>query len=281
MTVREAISHGSSVLKNAGIESPSLDVSLLLAYLLNTTRTELIGTGPQSISTQEHKTFQELLERRINGECVAYIIGKKEFFGLEFLVNPSVLVPRPDTEILVSVSIEKKSTRILDLCTGSGAVAITLKHEMPNLEVHATDISAEALETAKTNAKRLLASETFIHFHHGDLFNALPTADCCPLFDLIVSNPPYIPTEEIKTLSPEVQKEPFIALDGGHSGLELIKKIIEKAPAFILPKGALLLEAAPSQMKKITLLLEKRGFKDIQLYKDLSGQDRVIGGVFG
>jgi release factor glutamine methyltransferase len=172
-------------------------------------------------------------------------------------------------------------------------VAIALKHERPEWEVWATDISAEALETAKTNAARLLPPGS-IHFCHGDLFAALlplfpvpcslPTVPSsllpvtCSLFTVIVSNPPYIPTAEIAGLSPEVRGEPALALDGGGDGLDVIRKIIAGALEFLCPGGMLLLEADPRQMEKIAGLFEKNGFTDVKIYNDLSGRERVIGG---
>ncbi|MDR1838836.1 MAG: peptide chain release factor N(5)-glutamine methyltransferase [Treponema sp.] len=285
MTIREATAQGAARLKAAGIETPSLDASLLLAHVLDTGREALAAKGEEELSQEAIAALRALLDRRTNGECIAYILEKKEFFGLEFLVNSHVLVPRPDTEILVEAALEiikreevaDNETRILDLCTGSGAVAVSLKHEMPQIEVYVTDISAEALQTAKTNAARLLG-ENQIHFCLGDLYNAIPLSTAS--FNIIVSNPPYIPTDEIKTLSSEVQNEPRLALDGGKDGLEIIKRIIEKAPENLTQGGALLLEAAPYQMEEIAHLLENRGFKDIKLYKDLSGQKRVIGGRY-
>jgi release factor glutamine methyltransferase len=280
MLIREALVQGSADLKFADIKTPGLDASLLLAHILKTDRTKLIAKGTDRLSEKECASYCGLLERRANGECTAYIIGKKEFRGLEFDVNPSVLVPRPETETLVEIAIEiiKKNSffNILDLCTGSGAIAVSLKNEMPICEITAADISPDALKTAAHNAEKLIGGK-LINFFHGNLFDALP----CPLpapYSVIVSNPPYISSEEIKTLSAEVQNEPHLALDGGISGLEIIERIIEKAPDYLQQNGYLLLEADPRQMEQIKILLDKKGFKDIQLYKDLSGQNRVIGG---
>jgi len=283
MTVRSAITRACAVLKAAGIDTPSLDSSLLLAHVLDISRTALAMRATEPLSREKLDEFFTLIERRQKGECAAYILGKKEFRGLEFLVGPQVLVPRPDTETLVEAAIETVNreqaadgtVRVLDLCTGSGAVAVSLKNEMPELEVWAADISAEALQTAKENARRLL-SESHIHFYCGDLYNALPLP-CAP-FSLIISNPPYIPTDEIQTLSAEVRNEPLIALDGGEAGLEIIARIIDSSPDFLQRGGSLLLEAGPHQMEKIASLLARKGFCNIKLYKDLSGQDRVIGG---
>jgi release factor glutamine methyltransferase len=287
MTIREAILHGISVLKSAGIESPSLDSSLLLAHVLNISRSSLIAKSDEPLCDEALTLFQSFIERRKNGECTAYILGKKEFRGLEFLVNQSVLVPRPDTEILAEAAIEQltknkehitQNARILDLCTGSGAVAIAIaaaiKHITDDAEICASDISANALDIAKKNADTLAGGS--IKFFHGDLFDALPAV----LFSLIVCNPPYIPAETIKTLSAEVQNEPRLALDGGRSGLDIIKRIIEKAPEFLEKKGILLMEADPRQMDEIKTFLENRGFSEIIIYNDLSGQQRVIGGKY-
>jgi release factor glutamine methyltransferase len=286
MTICEALVQGSAVLKTAGIDTPSLDASVLLACILKITRSSLTAKGNEILQKEDMDKFQSLIDRRKKGECAAYITGKKEFFGLTFKVNSNVLVPRPDTEILVetalehlkTMNIDKKTnkTKILDLCTGCGAAAVSIKHEMPEIEVWASDISAQALETAKENAARLTGGS--VNFFLSDLYNALPVIDSS--FSLIVSNPPYIPTDKIQTLSAEVRNEPFIALDGGKSGLEIIGRIIEKSPDFIHSGGFLLLEADPGQMEKISSLLENRGYKEIKLYKDLSGQDRVIRGKY-
>jgi len=286
MTICEALVQGSAVLKTAGIDTPSLDASVLLACILNITRSSLTAKGNEILQKEDMDKFQSLIERRKKGECAAYITGNKEFFGLTFKVNSNVLVPRPDTEILVetalehlkTMNIEKKTdkTKILDLCTGCGAAAVSIKHEMPETEVWASDISAQALETAKENAAKLTGGS--VNFFLSDLYTALPVINSS--FSLIVSNPPYIPTDKIQTLSAEVRNEPFIALDGGKSGLEIIGRIIEKSPDFIHRGGFLLLEADPGQMEKISSLLENRGYKEIKLYKDLSGQDRVIRGKY-
>ena len=297
MIIREALTRSAAGLKEAGIETSSLDASLLLAHILNVSRTALFASETEPLPEEKFAALRALIQRRLNGECTAYILGKKEFRGLEFLVNPSVLVPRPDTETLVEAALEilennfisktprasavKNSSendnaiRVLDLCTGSGAVAVSLKNEMPEIEVYAADISADALETAKLNAQRLLPSVS-VQFFLSDLYGALP----CPPFHLIVSNPPYIAAGEIINLPPEVQKEPRVALDGGQDGLEIIRRIIEGAPGKLRRGGSLLLEADPSQMKKIAGLLEKNGFYNIKLYNDLSGKERVTGGTY-
>jgi release factor glutamine methyltransferase len=303
MIVREALAEGKAALAGAGIENAPLDASLLLAEVLNINRSSLMAAASQPLAEESLSAFQTFIRRRLAGECVAYITGKKEFYGLEFLVNPSVLVPRPDTETLVETALTKleiknQPARILDLCTGSGAVAIALKHKMPELEVWAADISAEALEVAKANANRLLPAGS-INFYLGDLFDTrdqeidVSTQDELPIpaddkqrssflipkssFLIITSNPPYVPTAAIAELSPEVRMEPLLALDGGNDGLDVIRRIISRAPQFLCPGGSLLLEADPRQIPGIAALLSQAGFINIQTYKDLSGKERVIG----
>jgi release factor glutamine methyltransferase len=164
----------------------------------------------------------------------------------------------------------------LDLCTGSGAVAIALKHECPQLEVWATELSAEALAVARGNAEKLLPAQQGpdgIHFLQGDLF-----AECRRRFAIITANPPYIPSKQIPTLAKEVRSEPHCALDGGEDGLDIIRRIIAEAPRYLEENGTLLLEADPSQMDRIGVLLQKEGFQNPEMYRDLAGQNRVIGG---
>jgi len=304
MTIREALAEGTASLAAAGIENPGLDSSLLLAEVLNINRSKLTASGNDPVSQESVTAFRQLIKRRQSGECTAYILGRKEFYGLEFLVNPSVLVPRPDTETLVEIALKgsrergvgrrEQPLRVLDLCTGSGAIAIALKHTMTEMEVWATDISAEALETAQTNASRLLPPNS-IRFFQGDLYDALPSRLLNPeprtpnpsslflipnsSFLIIISNPPYIPTTELPSLSPEVRMEPSLALDGGDDGLHIIRKIVSRAPEFLCPAGVLLLEADPRQMAAITSLYKEAGFSDIQTYTDLSGKERVIRGI--
>jgi release factor glutamine methyltransferase len=217
----------------------------------------------------------EALDRRIFGECVAYITGYKEFWGLPFAVNPSVLVPRPDTETLIEaaltyIDILPRSAALLELCTGSGAIAVALKYEHPSLTVTASDISKDALAVARANAAR---NHTDINFIESNLFDNIPGC-----FDIIVANPPYVPSAVIDTLQAEVRREPRIALDGGNDGLAIIKRIVEGAKKRL--KFALLMEASPEQIPLIAGLLQANGYGDVRVFKDLAGQDRVIGGGF-
>jgi release factor glutamine methyltransferase len=301
MTVQAAQARGTRTLSAAaGADTPALDASLLLAETLGLDRGRLILAYPDPIPEDAWRRFRELLRRRLAGESVAYILGRKEFRGLEFTVGPAVLVPRPDTETLVEAALSFLSPRppapaapapappvaavrapapplqssVLDLCTGSGAVAVALKHEAPRLEVWASDVSPEALETARRNATRLLnPGPPALTFVQGDLFERISRR-----FSLITANPPSVKSAEIAGLPAEVRAEPRIALDGGADGLDLIRRIAAEAGEHLYPGGGLLLEADPRQMQAIRNELETHGFVGIQIYKDLSGKDRVIGG---
>jgi release factor glutamine methyltransferase len=293
MTIGDALREGAERLRSAGAESPGLDAALLLAFALKTTREKLILMDGALLDNHRAVDFGRLLDRRLAGECAAYILGFKEFWGLDFAVTPDVLVPRPDTETLVEAALAalspfaalspaeqagRPSPALLDLCTGSGAVAIALKHELPFLEAYATDISPTALAIARKNAARLLGEGGAggpLHFLEGDLFQAVP-----PLrFDLITANPPYLRSSEIPGLPREVRFEPPLALDGGEDGLDLARRILEAAPAFLKSGGRLLMEADPRQMPALALIVTKKGYRDLRLHRDLSGSDRVIEGA--
>ncbi|MDR2618669.1 MAG: peptide chain release factor N(5)-glutamine methyltransferase [Treponema sp.] len=296
VTVRETLAEGAALLAQGGIDTPGLDASLLLAHILHTRREGLIIRGPDFIAHKDREQFRLLLERRLQGECVAYILGRKEFRGLEFTVTPDVLVPRPDTETLVEAVLEEikeiEETRkagsgkqnqrleVLDLCTGSGAVAIALKHEQPDLEITASDISGKALAVAAENCVKLLGSMS-IRFIASDLFEKLTPDPENPgndanRFDIILSNPPYIPSLKIDSLAPEVRREPRLALDGGSDGMDLIRLIAAQGKERLKPSGSLFLEADPGQMKTIAAILKDSGFTLIKTFPDLGGMERVI-----
>ena len=279
MTINEALKEAVSLF-SGNVKTPSLDASLLLCELLNQNKTDLIIHGNNEITKKNYCKYQKLLKRRLKGECIAYILGRKEFFGLDFIVNKNVLVPRPETEILVEKSLELlncKNSKILDLCTGSGAIAIAIKHKEPLLEVWAADISKKALVIARQNAA---IHCLHINFLQSDLFNDITVNDIKGCFNMIITNPPYVCSQTIDTLEPEVKKEPRLALDGGHDGLYLIRKIIIDSLQYLLPGGILLMEADSGQIPEIEKLLCDAGYRECNFYKDLSGQLRVISARF-
>ena len=289
MLVKELLFEGKRILTLNGNVSPALDAALLLSEISALSREELITHNDHELDIEQCRCFFEFIERRCKGESIAYILGRKEFRGLEFSVTPDVLVPRPETEILVDIacaiicSISSGNSfpylSVLDLCTGSGAVAIALKHEHPFLDVFASDISEKALDVARKNAETLGAKITFFE---GDLFDAINKHGNVKeesRFFLITANAPYIPSKEIPFLSAEVRLEPRRALDGGTDGLEIIRRIISGSPRYLKPGGYLALEADPSQMDTIVMLLKDSGFSEPALYKDLAGNNRVISAV--
>lgn len=221
--------------------------------------------------------MRELVRRRAALEPVAYLVGHREFFGLDFLVTPAVLIPRPDTETLVLALIESAKSlpapRILDLCTGSGCIAIAASVHIPHATLTAVDIDKAALKVAQENAKRHTLTER-IAFHQGDLFGPLAENS---QFDAIVSNPPYVTAAELPTLQADVLHEPRLALDGGADGLDIVRRLVIEAEQHLAAGGRLLIEIAPEQAEAVQALLSARQcYGDIKAITDLSGKKRVV-----
>jgi release factor glutamine methyltransferase len=262
-----------------GIASPRLDAELLVAHVLALPRVQLYVQFDRPLGPDELAAIRGLIKRRQAGESVAYLVGKKEFWGLELAVDARVLVPRPETETLVEAArawltgVERP--RIADVGTGSGAIAVTLAKLFPDATVVASDISAGALEVARANAERLgvAAGVTFVE---GDL--DAPLAAHAP-FSLIVANLPYIASADMPTLPAEVRTEPALALDGGPDGLDLVRRLVAAAPARLAPGGALALEIGAGQAAATRALLNAAGFADVQSRRDLGGIERVVSGV--
>ncbi|MDR3324471.1 MAG: peptide chain release factor N(5)-glutamine methyltransferase [Spirochaetaceae bacterium] len=279
-TVKDALKEATQRLREADIQTPALDAELLLAHTLDADRTHIALHADRVLGRTQRTAYESLIARRLRGECVAYIVGRKAFRHIELLVNKDVLVPRPETEALVEAALETidraqtKAVSVLDLCCGSGAIALALLDERPGIKASAADLSEAALAVARANHARLFGAARPLSLIHSDLFDNIAAR-----FHLIVSNPPYVPSATIPTLAREVQGEPRLALDGGPDGLSPIRKIIAAAPPRLLPNGRLLLEAAPSQIKEIIRLMEGSGYRDIACTKDLSGRERVIEGT--
>ena len=268
-------------LLGAGIDSARLDAELLLGCALGLSREELILAAANNISVAESNRYEDLLIRRVNREPLAYITGKQEFWSLDFLVSRDVLVPRPETEILVELALghlaeanDRELPRILELGTGSGAIAVALATELPQAQIVATEISPAALAIARQNASR---NGVVMRFLQGDLFSALDQ-ELENYFDLIISNPPYISRDEISTLDAEVSRwEPRAAVDGGIDGLDFYRRIAEKAPAYLRQTGAVAVEIG-AMMGSVVLALFKNSaaYADVQVHQDYSGRDRVV-----
>lgn len=276
MTIREAIGKATIKLKMESINSPKQKARLLMQYMLKQTRQYIMVYDEKKLTREQEEKYFKNVEKIAKGLPLQHITHQQEFMKMNFYVNKYVLIPRADTEILVEevLQIAKKinAKKILDLCTGSGAIAISLAKYIKDSQITATDISNEALEVAKRNAKTNDV-EKQIAFLQSNLFEKIPKEK----YDIIVCNPPYIKREIIKTLDEEVQKEPNIALDGGWDGLDFYRKIIKQSYQFLKYKGYLCLEIGYDQKIDVIELIEQEDkYVDTYGKKDLYGNDRVI-----
>ena len=294
MTRREAYEYGVEQLEAEGIENADCDIRILLEDLCGVDREELFIQGDKVISRRETEIFMNAVNKRMGHYPVQYITGKQEFMGLTFTVNQNVLIPRMDTEILVEEVMRQLNdkSRILDMCTGSGCILLSLLYYSNDCEGVGVDISEEALDVAKDNAGRLILDDTFdllfktggmgkkhldedkIEFIQSNLFN-----DVRGKFDIIVSNPPYIRSDVIPTLMEEVRDyEPILALDGKEDGLFFYREIIKKSPEYLNGGGKLFFEIGYDQADEVKKLMEEAGFKDIEVVQDYAHLDRVVWG---
>ena len=275
MTVREALAEGVAFLVRAEVDTPWLDASLLLGETLGCGKERLILSYPDDIDQEAWRVYRALLKRRGHGEPVSYIRRRKEFYGLEFYVDERVLVPRPDTETLVEEArlvLEKRPrARVLDLCAGSGCLAVTLAHWFPEADVTGADVSPEAGQVFEKNSRALLGRP--LPFIVSDLLEGVPG-----MFDLIVSNPPYVERKAARLLKESGWPEPLVALDGGADGTDFLVRIIASAPARLVDGGVLLLEADPAQMEKCAQKMSECGYINIDTRRDLGARERVLRG---
>lgn len=276
MTIKETLRKGIIELKVNNIQEPSLKARLLLQYILNKPRQYLIVYDNEQLTLRQEVNFFKGIKKLSKGIPLQHITHSQEFMKMTFYVNEDVLIPRPDTEVLVEevIKIAKKinAKKILDLCTGSGAIAVALAKYIEDSQITAVDISNKAINVAKLNAKNNNV-ENQITFVESDLFKQLPKEK----YDIIVSNPPYIKKEIIKSLEKEVQKEPQIALDGGYDGLDFYRKIINKADEYLKFNGYICLEIGYDQKEDVLELLKNEGkYVDTSCKKDLFDNDRVI-----
>ena len=276
-TILEILQWTADFFKQQKVESPRLTAEVLLAHVLEQERMYLYVHFDQPLQREERERYKTLIRRRAGGEPTQYLTGVQEFWSLEFRVTPAVLVPRPETEHLVEAALalakQYPHPKILDIGAGSGVIAICLKHELPEASLFAGDISEDALNVATHNAKTLLKDESSISFRQGDLF--APFADMS--FDLIVSNPPYIPTKEYETLEPNVKNyEPQKALHAGKDGLDVYRRLIAEAPNYLNDEGRVLVEIGYGQKDAVSGLFEAQGFELHEIIKDYAGIDRVI-----
>ena len=292
-TVRRVLEWTTGHLKKHGSDTARLDAEILLAHSRGCQRIQLYTAYDEPLADAVRATMRDLVQRRAQAEPVAYLVGHREFFSLDFRVTRDVLIPRPDTETLVieiiegvktlvtsrsSTSESARAVRVLDLCTGSGCVAVAVAKNCQStkcdIEIVATDISPAALTIARENAAAHKVDD-LIEFLKGDLFAAL-TPDV--KFDIIAGNPPYVPTAEIDTLGPEIAKhEPRLALDGGPTGLAVFDRLIAAAPQYAAPGALFLMEMSPEQAEPLQQrLLAHGGYTDVSVRKDLAGRPRVL-----
>ena len=275
MTVGGALNQGKERLFYAEVDTPMLDATLLLSEALEVSKERLLASLPDPLDPERWRQYRELLDLRCAGQPVSYIRHKKEFFSLEYYVDPRVLVPRPDTEVLVEEALRLLESdpliqRVHDACTGSGCVAISLKHSFPTVRVSGSDISREALQVAAMNARRLLPAEGF-RLRRSDLLARVPGR-----YDLITANPPYLTDGEVENMRKIGWPEPALALRGGIDGMDLLRRLIRQALGKLRPRGYLLLEASPAQMKLLERELAGLGYGQIEVIPDLAGRARVI-----
>lgn len=274
MTLQEACRLGEERLLKAEVPDARLDAWYLLEWAAGVSRSHYYAYPEEQLSSVQEQRYQEALARREQRVPLQHITGEQEFMGLTFRVNEHVLVPRQDTETLVELAGRtlKPGMRLLDLCTGSGCILLSLLHQCPEAEGVGSDLSEEALAVARDNAERL---QIFARFVRSDLFAQVEGE-----FDLIVSNPPYIPTGEIALLQEEVRNhEPMLALDGHEDGLYYYRRIAKESLAHLKPGAALYLEIGYDQGESVPAILAEAGFAHIEVCPDLAGHDRVVKGV--
>lgn len=271
MTYREAIDMGEQILKEQGIADAKTDAWLLLAMACKIDRNFYYLHMNEDILEEQRQEYTFVLKKRAEHIPLQYITGEQEFMGHRFLVNSNVLIPRQDTEVLVEEALKKirPGMDVLDMCTGSGCIIISILKNVSNVNAVAADISKQALIVAKENAK---LNEVLVRFETSNLFDHIKGE-----FDVIVSNPPYIRTDEILKLMPEVRDfEPINALDGKEDGLYFYRRIIDEGQNYLKPKGYLMFEIGYDQGEEVSRLMQQAGYSEIKVIKDLAGLDRVV-----
>ncbi len=282
MTVLEVIQRSTEFLARKGVDSPRLQIELLLAHVLQMPRLKLYLNFERPLSEEHVTILRELVRRRGEREPLQHLLGTVNFLGLELAVTRDVLIPRPETEQLVELAAKNlaaqnpgqvRTTRVLDFGTGSGCVAVAFAKQFPGAEIHASDLSEAALRVARENAARHGVTDR-VQFHLGDGFAAVPAG---MRFDLLVSNPPYIPCGEIAALQPEVREhDPRLALDGGMDGLDFYRRFVAEAPAFLDPDARLIAEFGDGQETALAGLFAAPGWSMEAIEKDLSGRARFM-----
>jgi release factor glutamine methyltransferase len=279
--LRRTLAEGARRLADGRIESARVDAEMLMEHVLGMTREQLLTSRDFLLSEVHIQQYREHLRRRLEREPLAYIRGQREFWSLECHVSPEVLIPRPETERLVEIALalarelpQTQALEVLDIGTGSGAIAISLAKELPSAVIWATDVSPATLEIARSNAA-CNGVAARVRFFHGDLFEAI--GEFTERFGLIISNPPYIRSAEMDVLEPEVSLwEPRGALDGGADGLDFYRRIARQARDYLAPNGAVAVEVGADMGKEASRLFSAGGYKGVAIFQDYSGRDRVV-----
>ena len=272
MTPRTLLLSAARELAAHGVPDPETDAALLLAHLLSRDPLSLRVDMETELSGDTLSAFRSLADRRASREPLQYILGSVPFCGLTYHVDPRVLIPRPETALLAEWALEElrdlPSPAVLDLCCGSGCLGLTVKHRRPDARVTLADLSPDALQVARLNAAGL---QLDVEFLQGDLYSPLRSR-----YDLILSNPPYIPSGQCPSLQEEVLREPPMALDGGKDGLDFYRRIILEAPAYLFPGGRLMLELGDGEAEPVREMLPAAGFSSAVVRKDLAGLERML-----
>ena len=275
LTLQMIYKEGAETLEHAGIPDAKLDAWYLLEYVTGISRASYFGDPKREVPKEQAESYREVILRRAGHIPLQHITGEQEFMGYTFLVNPDVLIPRQDTETLTEEALKftKPGMKVLDMCTGSGCILISLLKSCPGLKGTGCDISEKALKMARENGRRLQVEASWIQ---SDLFEQISER-----FDLIVSNPPYIRTGVIEELQEEVRlHDPWIALDGKEDGLYFYRRIIAESTGYIRDNGAMMFEIGHDQAEDVVRLMEEAGYTQIRVKKDLAGLDRVVTGRY-
>jgi release factor glutamine methyltransferase len=278
-TVRRVLGWTTQHFDRRGVDAPRLASELLLAHVLRVDRVRLYTDLDRPLEKEELAAYRALIERRVEGEPVQYLTGRRDFYGRTFHVDPRVLIPRPETELLVEAVLralpQGGSPRLLDVATGSGCIAVTLAAERPEATVVATDVDEGCCALARANAEAAHVASR-VDIRTGDLFAPVATEAG---FDVVVSNPPYVRTGDLPGLQAEVRREPRLALDGGPEGLSVVARMVEGALAHLLPGGLLALEIGEEQGAAVRDLLQARGYERVRIEPDLERRDRMAFGT--
>lgn len=274
--IAEELQEATKILQNSGIAEPRREAASILAFALKKDKTFLIAHPEYEPTEKEEILFQDFLNRRAAHEPFQYIVGRQEFYGLDFLVTPDVLIPRPETELIVENAVEilktKENPQFCEVGIGSGCISVAILHEIKTASAIGLDISEKALQIAETNAEKLGVLER-LNLKNSDVFAELNNE----IFDLIVSNPPYVPSEDFSTLQAEVRDfEPQVALTDGKNGLSIIEKIIIESPKFLESNGFLLMEIGFNQSNKVHRIFAPEIWREVDFFADLQGIPRMI-----